>query len=141
MPVGYEFHLDHRVLDAAGWDVVTLAELEDLFRSAANLPDSLEGVVEYLDLSEALALQMTAVGALQLASFYERLLDRGLRGLVIYAPDPETYALASTIAATCSIAGGGVAGGFRLTPTPIPLHEVHRALEPGPDAESPVLVA
>ena len=58
MPAGYEYNLDHRVIDAAAWDIVTLVDLETYFEEAAQLPNDLRGAVEYLDLSEAVTLQV-----------------------------------------------------------------------------------
>ena len=87
MPAGFEYHLDYRVIDAAAWDVVTLADLEGYFLRAARLPDNLEGAVAYLDLSEAVALQVSDVGAMQLSPACEQFIDRGIRGIVIHAPD------------------------------------------------------
>lgn len=129
MPAGYEFHLDYRVIDAAAWDHVTLSDLENYLDEAARLPNDLRGAVEYLDLSEAISMQVSYVGALQLAPWYERLIDRGIRGSVIYAPDDEIYEVASTIIATCSIVGGGLPDGYRLTRTPVPLRAVQGFLD------------
>ena len=38
---------------------------------------------------KSFSLQVSYVGALQLAPWYERLIDRGIRGSVIYAPEDE----------------------------------------------------
>lgn len=131
MPAGYEYHPDYRVIDAAAWDHVSLVDLENYLEEAAHLPNDLRGAVEYFDLSEALSLQVSYMGALQLAPWYERMIDRGMRGSVIYAPNQETYEIASTIIATCSIVGGGLPGGYRLSRTPIALRNVHRFLDQG----------
>jgi hypothetical protein len=50
---------------------------------------------------------------------------------VIYAPGEETYAVASMIIATCSIVGGGLPDGYRLTRTAIRLRDVHNFLDQG----------
>ena len=131
MPAGYEYNLDHRVIDAAAWDIVSLVDLETYFEEAAQLPNDLRGSVECLDLSEAVALQVSYVGALQLAPWYERLIDRGVRGSVIYAPDEEVFQLAETIVSTCSLVGGGLPDGYRLTRTPVALRNVHHFLDQG----------
>ena len=68
MPAGYEYHLDHRVIDAAAWDHVTLVDMEHYLEQASQLPNDLRGAVEYLDLSEVLG---------------HVLLDDGLRRLEI----------------------------------------------------------
>ena len=91
MPAGYEYHLDYRVIDAAAWDYVSLVDMETYLEGASLLPNDLRGAVEYLDLSETLSVQVSYVGALQLAPWYERLIDRGIRGSVIYPPHEETY--------------------------------------------------
>ena len=129
MPAGYEYHLDHRVIDAAAWDQVTLADLEAYLDEVADLPNDLRGSVEYVDLSEAVTIKISYMGALQLATWYERLIDRGIRGSVIYAPDNEIYEVASTIIATCSIVGGGLPDGYRLTRNPIPVRNVQHYLD------------
>ena len=131
MPAGYEYHLDHRVIDAAAWDHVTLVDMEHYLEEASHLPNDLRGAVEYLDLSEVLSLQVSYVGALQLAPWYERLIDRGIRGSVIYAPEEEIHELASTVIATCSMVGGGLPDGYRLSRTPVALRNVHHFLEQG----------
>ena len=131
MPAGYEYHLDHRVIDAAAWDHVTLVDMEHYLEEASHLPNDLRGAVEYLDLSEVLSLQVSYVGALQLAPWYERLIDRGIRGSVIYAPEEEIHELANTVIATCSMVGGGLPDGYRLSRTPIALRNVHHFLEQG----------
>lgn len=136
MPAGYEYNLDHRVIDAAAWDHVTLTDLETYLDEAARLPNDMRGAVEYLDLSEAASMQISYVGALQLAPWYERLIDRGIRGSVIYAPADETYAAASTIISTCSIVGGGLPDGYRLTRQPVDLRDVHRFLDEGSAEDS-----
>ena len=131
MPAGYEYDLDHRVIDAAAWDHVTLVDLEQYLEEASQLPNDLRGAVEYLDLSEVLSLQISSVGALQLAPWYESLIDRGIRGSVIYTPDDELRELANTVIATCSMIGGGLPDGYRLTRSPVDLKDVHRYLEQG----------
>ncbi|MDE0595475.1 MAG: hypothetical protein ABGZ49_17475 [Akkermansiaceae bacterium] len=131
MPAGYEYHLDYRVIDAAAWDHVSLVDMETNLEEASQLPNDLRGAVEYLDLSESLSLQVSYVGALQLAPWYERLIDRGVRGSVIYAPNEEIYEVASTIIATCSMVGGGLPDGYRLSRTPIALRNMHHYLDQG----------
>lgn len=131
MPAGYEYNLDHRVVDAAAWDIVTLADWERYLEQAATLPNDLRGAVEFVDLSEAVSVQVSYMGAMQLAPYYETFLDRGIRGSVIYVPDEELYEVASMIISTCSVVGGGLPDGYRLTTRPIPLHDVHRFLEQG----------
>ena len=131
MPAGYEYDLDHRVINAAAWDHVTLDDLEHYLEEASLLPNDLRGAVEYLDLSEVLSLQVSYVGALQLAPWYERLIDRGIKGSVIYAPEEEIHELASTVIATCSLVGGGAPEGYRLSRTPVALRNVHHFLEQG----------
>ncbi|MFP6866580.1 MAG: hypothetical protein VCA35_11605 [Roseibacillus sp.] len=131
MPAGYEYHLDYRVIDAAAWDYVSLVDMETYLEGASLLPNDLRGAVEYLDLSESLSVQVSYVGALQLAPSYERLIDRGIRGSVIYAPHEETYEIANTIIATCSIVGGGLPDGYRLSRTSIALRNVHHFLDQG----------
>ena len=135
MPAGYEYHLDYRVIDAAAWDYVSLVDMETYLEGASLLPNDLRGSVEYLDLSETLSVQVSYVGALQLAPSYERLIDRGIRGSVIYAPHEETYEIANTIIATCSIVGGGLPDGYRLSRTPIALRNVHHFLDQGSSDE------
>ena len=131
MPAGYEFQIDHRVIHGAAWDHVTLDDLEHYMADASRLPGDLRGAVEYLDLSEAITLQVSTVGALQLAPWYESLIDRGIRGSVIFAPDEEVYEIAETIIATCSIVGGGLPDGYRLTTSPVALRNVHHFLQQG----------
>lgn len=134
MPAGYEYDLDHRVIDAAAWDHVTLDDLEHYLEEASLLPNDLRGAVEYLDLSEVLSLQVSYVGALQLAPWYERLIDRGIKGSVIYAPGDEIHDLASTVIATCSLVGGGLPEGYRLSRAPVALRNVHHFLEQGSES-------
>jgi hypothetical protein len=131
MPAGYEYHLDYRVIDAAAWDHVSLVDIETYLEEASHLPNDLRGAVEYLDLSESLSLQVSYVGALQLAPWYERLIDRGVRGSVIYAPSKEIYEVASTIIATCSMVGGSLPDGYRISRTPIALRNMHHYLDQG----------
>ena len=131
MPAGYEYHLDHRVVDAACWDVVTLAEWGEYLAAAARLPCDLRGAVEYLDLSEALAIRVNGVGALQIACCYEGLLDRGIRGTVIHAPDPGIQQAAEEVIRTCSRLAGGLPDGYRFCGFPIGLGEVHGFLDHG----------
>jgi hypothetical protein len=103
---------------------------------ASQLPGDLRGAVEYLDLSEVITLQVSMVGALQLAPWYESLIDRGIRGSVIFAPDEEVYEIAETIIATCAQMGGGLPDGYRLTSTPVALTNVHHFLKQGPTLEA-----
>jgi hypothetical protein len=105
--------------------------METYLEGASHLPNDLRGAVEYLDLSESLSLQVSYVGALQLAPWYERLIDRGVRGSVIYAPNEEIYEVASTIIATCSMVGGGLPDGYHLSRTPIALRNMHHYLDQG----------
>jgi len=142
MPAGYEYNLDHRIIDAAAWDVVSLVDLECYLEEASRLPNDLRGAVEYLDLSEVLSMNVSYMGALQLAPWYERLIDRGIRGSVLYAPDEETYEVASTLISTCSTVGGGLPDGYRLSRSPIALRNVHYFLDQGTsDAIAVVRVA
>ena len=135
MPAGYEYNLDHRIIDAAAWDIVSLVDLESYLEEASHLPNDLRGAVEYLDLSETVSLNVSYMGALQLAPWYERLMDRGIRGSVIYAPNEEAYEVASTLISTCSIVGGGLPDGYRLSRTPIALRNVHHFLDQGAPEE------
>ncbi len=136
MPAGYEYQIDHRVIHGAAWDHVTLDDLEHYMADASRLPDDLRGAVEYLDLSEVITLQVSTVGALQLAPWYESLIDRGIRGSVIFAPDEEVYEIAETIIATCSMVGGGLPDGYRITDTPVALRNVHHFLEQEPSRQA-----
>ena len=135
MPAGYEYHLDHRAIDAAAWDVVTLSDLQGYLVGVSSLPNNLRGAVEYLDLSEVVSLGISYVGAMQLATAYEQLIDRGVRGSVIYAPDYEVFEGADTLISTCSVVGGGLPDGYRLTSAPVPLRDLHRFLLHGGTAE------
>jgi len=132
--VGYEYDLDCRVIAVAGWDVVTLPEWEDYLAAAAALPSDLRGAIEYVDLSEAFAIRMNEVGALQLALWYEGLLQRGLEGTAICAPNEAVYRTAGMIVSTCARLGGGLPGGYRLTRHPLRLRGVRRFLSEGPEA-------
>ena len=129
MPAGYEYHLDYRVIDAAAWDHVTLVDLEHYLQRAAQIPNDLRGAVEYLDFSEALSVQVNSVGALQLVPWYEHLVDRGIRGSVIYAPNDQIFEVASTIMTNCALVLGGLPDGYRLSRTPVALRNVHHFLE------------
>ena len=129
MPSAFEYHLDYLIIDAAAWDVVTLEDLESYMVRSARLPDNLRGSVEYLDLGEAVSLNVTPVGAMQLTPAYEGLIDRGIRGSVIYAPDDRIYEGARMLIATCAVIGGGLPDGYRLTRTPVPLQDLHCYLD------------
>tara|TARA_B100000927_G_scaffold139546_1_gene112648 strand:+ start:54 stop:485 length:432 start_codon:yes stop_codon:yes gene_type:complete len=135
MPAGYEYHLDHRVIDAAGWDHVTLVDLELYLDRASRLPNDLRGAVEYLDLSEALSVQVSSVGALQLVPWYERLIDRGIRGSVIYVPAEEIQEVVNSIITSCSLIAGDLPDGYHLTSTPVALRNVHHFLDQANSAE------
>ena len=137
MPAGYEYQIDHRVIHGAAWDHVTLDDLEHYMADASRLPGDLRGAVEYLDLSEVITLQVSMVGALQLAPWYESLIDRGIRGSVIFSPDEEVYEIAETIIATCAQVGGGIPDGYRLTSAPVALRNVHHFLKQGSVTEAP----
>ena len=129
MPAGYEYEIDHRVIHGAAWDHVTLDDLEHYLSEAARLPDDLRGAIEYLDLSEVITLQVSTVGALQLAPWYEALFDRGIRGSVIFAPDEEVHEIAETIISTCSMVSGGLPDGYCLTRQPIAPEEALQVLQ------------
>ena len=50
---------------------------------------------------------------------------------MIYAPDEEVFELAETIVSTCSLVGGGLPDGYRLSRSPVALRNVHHFLDQG----------
>ena len=119
VPANFEYDIDHRLIDMAAWDHVSIDDLVDCFRRLNALPGDLSDTVEYLDLGEASFLSVSHQGALQLATEYEALLERGLRGIVIYAPGDNTNATVRMIMTTLAGIVGELPAGFRLVRTPV----------------------
>ncbi len=96
--------------------------------------------VEYIDLGEAAGLNICQLGALQISAAYEKLIDRGIQGSVIYAPSDEIYEAAKTMIATFVSVGGELPHGYRLTRTPLAIKDVPAYLL-GDHLQEPRLVA
>lgn len=128
MPARFELNIDHQVIEMEAWDVVTQGDLERYWEEVATLPDDLGKTIEYLDFSKASDLALCPLGALQLARFYEGLVDRGLRGCVICAPDRESFEKAGMLIDTLTDICGDLPEGYRLTKAPLPAAEVRSFL-------------
>ncbi len=120
--------------------LVTLGDLASYLREASASPNDLSNAVEYIDLGEAAELNICQLGAIQIAADYEKLIDRGIRGSVIYAPTDEIYEGAKTMIATMISVCGDLPEGYRLTRTPLAIKDVPAFLQ-GDSAEAPRLVA
>ena len=59
-----------------------------------------------------------------MAHYYEKLIARGLRGSVIYAPSDHLYEVAQTMFGTFDAIGGIFPDGYRLTRHPIAIRDV-----------------
>lgn len=128
MPANYEFNIDHGVIEVCAWDLVTLSDLTEYLGEISATPNDLSDTVEYLDLGQANDLNISQLGALQIARSYEKLIDRGIRGSVIYAPTDRVYQAAKTMIATFVAVGGELPHGYRLTRTPMAVGDVHAFL-------------
>ena len=128
MPANYEFNIDHGVIEVCAWDLVTLSDLTEYLGDVTATPNDLSNTIEYVDLGQATELNVSQLGALQIASSYERLIDRGIRGSVIYAPSDQVYEAAKTMIATFVAVAGDLPDGYRLTRTPLAIGEVHAFL-------------
>ena len=140
MPANYEFNIDHGVIEVSGWDLVTLGDLNDYLAEVSSSPNNLGNAIEYIDFGEATDINICQLGALQIASSYEKLIDRGIRGSVIYAPSDRVYEAAKTMIATFVAVGGELPNGYRLTRTPVAIKDVPAYLLASPAFE-PRLVA
>lgn len=124
MPADFEYNIDHRMVDMAAWDHVSLDDLADCFERMDALPGNLSQSVQYLDLSEASALVISHTGALQLGTVYEKILNKGIRGLVIFAPAEQVAEKISMIISTLSDIIGPFPDGFHLVRAHMPASEV-----------------
>jgi len=140
MPANYELNIDHGVIEVCAWDLVTLADLAAYLREVSTLPNDLSTVLEYIDLGGATELNISQLGALQIAAHYEKLVDRGIQGSVIHAPSDKIYEAARTMIATFVSVGGDLPHGYRLTRTPLAIRDVRPYLC-GVAAETRRLVA
>ena len=132
MPADFEFNIDHRLIDMAAWDHVSIDEFVDCFRRLNALPGDLTDTIEYIDLGEASFLSISHQGALQLAAEYEHLLDRGLRGIVVYAPGDNTHSTVTMIMTTLASIVGELPSGFRIVRTPVALSKLREYLQQPP---------
>lgn len=124
MPANYELNLDHGVIEVSAWDIVTLGEFEAYLGEVTSVPHNLRGAIEYFDFGEAADIRVCEHGALQVAHYYERLIARGLRGSVLYAPTDALYETAKTLIATFDAIGGTLPDGYRLTRHPVAIGDV-----------------
>ena len=132
VPADFEYNIDHRLIDMAAWDHVSIDDFVDCFRRLNALPVDLSDTVEYIDLGEASYLSISHQGALQLATEYETLRERGLRGIVIYAPGENTHATVKMIMSTLASIVGDLPKGFRLVRTPVSPSELRSLLTSTP---------
>lgn len=128
VPADFEYNIDHRLIDMAAWDHVSIDDFVDCFRRLNALPGDLSDTIEYIDLGEASFLSISHQGALQLATEYEALLERGLRGIIIYAPGDNTYRTVRMIMTTLASIVGELPAGFRLVRTPVSLPDLRNFL-------------
>ena len=132
MPADFEYNIDHRLIDMAAWDHVSIDDFVDCFRRLNALPGDLSDTVEYIDLGEASYLSISHQGALQLATEYESLRDRGLRAIVIYAPGDNTHQTVSMIMSTLASIVGELPSGFRIVRSPVSHSELRNFLKISP---------
>lgn|GEM_PF-827072 len=128
VPADFEFNIDHQMVEMAAWDHVSIDDLLHCFEHLATLPGNLDGSVQYLDLSEASTIMVSESGAVQLGKVYEDLLDRGLRGMVIFAPDEEVAGKAGMIMTTLAELSGDFPDGFYIIRAPMPAEKVRAHL-------------
>ena len=112
---GLHLHSSHVILNNAVFE----KGAQTLFNIARQLEH-----LEYIDFGEAAGLNISQLGALQIASEYEKLIDRGIRGSVIHAPTDAIYEAAKTMIATLVSVGGERPEGYRLTRTPLAIRDV-----------------
>lgn len=134
MPANYELNIDHQVIEVAAWDTVGLGDIEEYIEEMATLPDDLGKTIEYLDLGQVTDLVICPLGALQIARAYEKLMDRGLRGCVIYAPDEKSRETARMLISTFTSVCGDLPEGYRLTKTPLAIGDVRSYLHSREDS-------
>ncbi|NNC88784.1 MAG: hypothetical protein HKN82_10040 [Akkermansiaceae bacterium] len=133
MPIAYEYDLDNHALLVSGWDHVTLGDAINYYNELAHMPTRLEGCVEYLDFSEVTRFHVCENGALQLASIYEKVLDRGISGVVIHATSEEVRSVVEMLAFTFSEVCGGFQEGYRIARQPVLPRELQAFLRGGSD--------
>ena len=128
MPADFEYDIDHKMVDIAAWDHVSIDDLLSCFQRLATLPGNLTDSIQYLDLSEAKAIAISSTGAMQLGAAYEDLLDRGLRGMVIFAPDEDVAGTAGMIMSTLADLIGSFPDGFYVIRAAMPASDVKNCL-------------
>ena len=141
MPANYELNIDHQVIEVAAWDNVGLGDIGKYLEELATLPADLGKTIEYIDLGQVTDLVMCPLGALQIAHAYEKLIDRGLRGCVIYAPDKKSHETARMLISTFTSVCGDLPEGYRLTKTPLAIGDVRSYLHSHSQEDSVALVA
>lgn len=124
MPANYELNIDHGVIELAAWDLVSFGDLADVFEALSTLPADLGKTVQYIDFGEATEIQVSELGAIQMSRSYEKIMDRGLRGCVLYAPSETSYEAARMLISTFASVCGDLPDGYRLTKTPLAIGEV-----------------
>jgi hypothetical protein len=138
MPANYELNIDHNVIEVSAWDNVGLGDIEEYQEELATLPNDLGKAIEYIDLSQATDITICPLGALQIARSFEKLMDRGLRGCVIHAPNDKCREVARMLISTFTSVCGDLPEGYRLTSTPLAIKDVRHFLH---SRDETVLVA
>lgn len=128
MPLAYEYDLDNHAVLVSGWDHVTIGDALEYFEELANMPTDLTGCVEYCDFSEVTSLHVCEYGAMQLAAAYERVLDRGVLGVVVHVTSENVRLVADMLIFTFSEVCGGFKEGYRIARRPVPAAEIHAFL-------------
>lgn len=139
MPADFEYDIDHRMVDMAAWDHVTLDDLADCFERLDALPGDLSDSVQYLDLSEASTLVVSHTGAMQLGTVYEKLLARGIRGIVIFAPAEQVAERVGMIMNTLSELIAPFQDGFYIIRAPMAAAEVPAYIKEQRDSSGVIL--
>jgi hypothetical protein len=124
MPVNYELNIDHQVIEIAAWDVVTLGDLDDCQEELATLPADLGKTIAYLDFGQVTDMVICPLGALQIARSFEKIMDCGLRGCVVYAPNDACHETARMLISTFASVCGDLPEGYRLTRSPLAIRDV-----------------
>lgn len=128
MPLAHEYDLDNHVILSTGWDEITLGEALQHFEDISRIPADLSGSIAYMDLTEATQFRINETGALQLATAFEKVLDRGVAGIVVHATSDTIRDVAEIMAFTFSEVCGVMEEGYRITRTSVPAGQLHQFL-------------
>ncbi|MCK5683568.1 hypothetical protein KAJ27_05585 [bacterium] len=106
MSIDFKFDSESKIIFSKSKGCIKYSELIEYGHKVLELGSKLNGVIEYIDLSQADDVELSYSSSMEIVDIYMKWGKHGLCGSVIFAPSDLCFGLARMMSATISAVTG-----------------------------------